>query len=79
MSISKGTIVRTIAFVLVSINLILKACGKPVINVDESVIAGLVEGLITVAVYGVTFWKNNSFSEAAIKADEFLKKLKEGK
>lgn len=79
MKISKGTIIRTIAFVIVTINLILKACGKPIINVDESLIAGFVEGVVTVTVYVVTFWKNNSFSDAAIKADEFLKQLKEGK
>lgn len=64
---------------IVTINLILKACGKPIINVDESLIARFVEGVVTVTVYVVTFWKNNSFSDAAIKADEFLKQLKEGK
>lgn len=79
MKISKGTIIRLIAFIIVSLNLVLKACGKPIINVDDSIIAGIVEGAITLAVYIVTFWKNNSFSQAAIKADEFLKKLKEGK
>jgi len=33
--------------------------------------------LIEVAVIIVAFWKNNSFTDKAIKADEFLKNLKE--
>ena len=35
-----------------------------------------VETLIEIAIIAVGFWKNNSFSQAAIKADEFLKQLK---
>lgn len=80
MKISKGTIVRLIAVVIVIVNLILKAFGKPIIDIDEGTILAVVEAFITIAVVIVSFWKNNSFSEAAIKADEFLKKLKsEGK
>lgn len=80
MKISKGTIVRLICVMLVIVNLILKAFGKPIIDIDEGTILAVVEAFITIAVVAVGFWKNNSFSEAAIKADEFLKKLKsEGK
>ena len=77
MNISKGTIVRTIAVIIVIINMILKQMGHDVINVSESEILTLVEVLIEVSVIIVAFWKNNSFSEKAIKADEFLKTLKE--
>lgn len=76
MKISKGTIVRLICILFVIINLFLKAIGKPVIDIDEGTILAVVESLITIAVVVVSFWKNNSFSSAAIKADEFLKKLK---
>ena len=79
MKISKGTIVRLIAVLFVIVNLILKAVGKPIVDVDEGTILAFVEAVITIAVIVVSFWKNNSFSQAAIKADEFLKKLKEGK
>lgn len=80
MKISKGTIVRLVGILFVIINLFLKAIGKPVIDIDEGTILAVVESLITIAVVVVSFWKNNSFSNAAIKADEFLKKLKnEGK
>lgn len=77
MSISKGTIVRTISLVIVIINMILKKCGVDVINVSESQILTAVEMLIELAVIIVAFWKNNSYSQNAIKADEFLKNLKE--
>ena len=77
MQISKGTIVRTIMLVIVIINMVLKHFGIDVINVEESQVLTFVETLIEIAVIIVTFWKNNSFTQKAIKADEFLKTLKE--
>ena len=77
MKISKGTIVRTIMLVIVLINMILKHFGLDVIDVSESEILSIVEMLIEIAVIIVTFWKNNSFTDKAIKADEFLETLKE--
>lgn len=76
--ISKGTLVRTIMLVIVLINMILKHFGIDLINVDENQILAFVEAVIEVAVIVVTFWKNNSFTDKAIKADQFLKTLKEG-
>lgn len=76
MKISKGTIIRTIALAVVLLNLLLKALGKPLIDFDEGTALYWLEHIIEVAVIIVTFWKNNSFSENAIKADEFLKQLK---
>jgi SPP1 family holin len=75
--IKKSTIVRTILLLIVLINLILKAFGINLIPVDENIIYNIVELIIEIAIIIVAFWKNNSFSEKAIKADEFLKKLKE--
>ena len=77
MKISKGTIVRTIMLIIVIINLILKQLGHDLINVSESEILTVVEMLIEIAVIVVSFWKNNSYTQNAIKADEFLKHLKE--
>lgn len=77
MKISKGTIVRTIMVVLVIVNVVLKQFGVDAINVSESEILSLVEALIEVVTIVVAFWKNNSFTQNAIKADEFLKTLKE--
>ncbi len=76
MKITKGTIVRLIAVVFVVINLILKALGKNPIDADEGTIGAWVEMILEVAVIITAFWKNNSFSKAAIKADEFLQSLR---
>lgn len=77
-NISKGTIVRTIMLIIVIFNLILKACGKPLIDVEEHTLFYWLEVILEIGVIITTFWKNNSFSKAAIKADDFLKKLKNG-
>lgn len=79
MQISKGTIVRTIMLIIVLVNMILQHFGIDVIKVDESEVLSLVETVINLAVIIVAFWKNNSFTDKAIKADEFLKNLKEEK
>lgn len=76
MRISKGTIVRTIMLIIVIINLVLKQLGHDLINVSESEILTAVEMIIELAVIVVSFWKNNSYTQNAIKADEFLKNLK---
>lgn len=77
MEIKKSTIVRTIIFLIVLINFVLEKCGLDLIPTNESVILTCVELAIEVASMIVVFWKNNSFSKNAIKADEFLRKLRE--
>ena len=77
MKITKSTIVRLILVLLVLVNFILERCGVDIIPADESTILMFVETGIEIAILAVGFWKNNSFTEKAIKADEFLRKLKE--
>lgn len=77
MKISKGTIVRTVMLVIVIINLILKQTGHAIIDVSENEILSVVETIIELAVIIVSFWKNNSYSKNAIKADIFLKELRD--
>ena len=75
MKISKGTIVRTVMLAIVIINLILKQLGLNIIDVSESEILSVIEMVIEIAVIVVSFWKNNSYTKNAIKADEFLKEI----
>lgn len=77
MKISKGTIVRTIMIILVIVNMILGHLGYDLINVEENEVLEFVETIIEIAIIAVGFWKNNSFSEKAIKADKFLQELRE--
>ena len=77
MKISKWTIVRTVLTALVALNLLLKAIGIEVINIDENAVVGIVEALIEVGCIICSWWYNNSFSDAAKRADAFFKTLKE--
>ena len=77
MKITKSTIVRTILVALVIINFVLEKCGIDVIPADEYTVLRVVETVIEIGVIIVAWWKNNSFSPNAIKADEFLKQLRE--
>ena len=76
MKISKSTIIRTILVAIVIINFILEKLGVDLIPADESTVTMFVETFLEIAVIVVGFWKNNSYSEAAIRADEFLKELR---
>lgn len=77
MKITKSTIVRLILVILVVVNFVLEKNGIDVIPAEESTILMFVETGIEIAILAVGFWKNNSFTKEAIKADEFLKELKE--
>ena len=77
MTISKSTIVRTILVLIVIVNFILEKCGLDVIPTDEYTVLMFVETAIEIAILVVGFWKNNSYTEKAIQADEFLKHLRE--
>ena len=77
MKISKWTIVRTIMTALVALNLLLKAIGVEIINVDENAVVGIIEALIEVGCIICIWWYNNSFSDEAKRADAFFKTLKE--
>lgn len=79
MKITKGTIIRTILLVLVVINLILKQTGRPVIDIPEGTIASFVEVVVEIAAIMVAWWKNNSFTENAKKADEYMRQLNNSK
>ena len=77
MKVSKGTIVRTILLLITIINMGLQHFNIDIIKVDESEVASVVEYIIQIAIIVVGFWKNNSYTQKAIEADEFLKGLKE--
>lgn len=79
LKISKGTIARTIMLIIVVVNMVLQHFGIDIIKVDESQVLSFVEIALELAVIITTFWKNNSFTDKAIQADNFLKTLKEGK
>lgn len=73
MKVSKETIVRTVVLFVALLNTVLNACGKnPLPFSDDEVYTGVSAVVATVAAVWA-WWKNNSFTAAAVKADEVLK------
>ena len=76
-NISAGTIARTRVLLLALANQILAMCGKQVLNIADDDIYQVVSILFTIGASAVAWWKNNSFTQEAIKADEIMAELKE--
>ncbi|MEI5994035.1 phage holin [Candidatus Enterococcus mansonii] len=73
---SANTIARTIILFLALFNQILAITGKGTLDIVEDTIYQVVSLIFTIVSTGITWWKNNSFTHAAIKADEILEELK---
>ncbi len=72
-NISKETIARTIVLILALLNNVLTMCGKnPLPFSDDELYVG-VSAVVTVCATLWAWWKNNSFTQNAIEADEFLR------
>ena len=74
--ISAGTIARTACLLLALTNQILSACGKPVLPIESAAVEQLVTAGITTVAALIAWWKNNSFTTAAIQADKYLEDKK---
>lgn len=79
MTISAGTIARTIILVLALLNQILTATGHSVINISDESVNTLISTGFTIVTAIVAWWKNNSFTQSALKADEVMRELKSNK
>lgn len=74
--IETGTIVRTVVLAVALFNQVLVMAGKsPLPFTNEEVTEG-VSMILTAGASIWAWWKNNSFTQAAIKADDVLKNLK---
>lgn len=76
--ISAGTIARTIILLLALVNQCLTMAGVQTIPIVDEDINTIVATVWTVVSAIVAWWKNNSFTSAAIEADKELKHLKGG-
>ena len=79
MTISAGTIARTIILVLALINQLLTAMGHSVINISDESINTLISTGFTIVTAVIAWWKNNSFTQTACMADKILCAEKERK
>lgn len=77
--ISAGTIARTAVLALALTNQVLSALGKPVLPIESTTVEQLVTAGITTVAALISWWKNNSFTSDAIRADGFMKNLRDMK
>ena len=76
MKVKADTIARTICLSLALLNQVLALAGRGRIEFAESDIYQIVSLAATLITSAAAWWKNNSFTEAAIAADEVLKEEK---
>ncbi len=75
-NISAGTIARTAVLLLALTNQVLSALGMPLLPIESTELEQLVTAGITTVAALVAWWKNNSFTTAALEADKTYDRLK---
>ena len=76
MKIKPATIARTAVLALALANQILSAAGKSPLPIDSAALEPWVTTGLTTAAALWAWWKNNSFTPEAIRADELMKEMK---
>jgi len=76
MKIAGGTITRTVILTFALLNQILAALGKSPIPITDEEIQTIVTTVITIIAAVSAWWKNNSFTSEAVRADHYLNKLR---
>lgn len=74
--ITAGTITRTVVLILALVNQILSISGYAVLPIEDAQVETIVSTVWTVAASLWAWWKNNSFTKAAIAGDETMKVAK---
>ena len=77
LKIGKETITRTALLIFALVNQALVIMGKPVLPVSDDQIQEILSLALTIGSSLWAWWENNSFTQAALKADEVLRKEKE--
>lgn len=77
--IDKATVIRTAVLVLAIINNVLALMGKSPLPIGDQELTEIISYGFTVAASLWTWWKNNSFTTAAIEGDKKMKEIKANK
>ena len=75
-TIKTDTIIRTVVLILALVNNCLTMAGHSPLPIEEEWVTNLLSMLFTGAASLWAWWKNNSFTPAAIKADQYMNTLK---
>ena len=76
MRVSKETITRTIVLIFAIINQLLTKKGYNPLPFSDEELYLIASDIILYGSALWAWWKNNSFSEPALEADEYMKELK---
>lgn len=76
MKVSGQTIARTAVLIIALANQLLTAFGANPFPFSDNEVYEAVSIIVSAAASVWAWWKNNSFTAEALKADDFLKKLK---
>ena len=77
-TVKKDTIIRTIVRIVALINQALTLSGKNPLPFEDDEIVNVLSYAFTAAASLWAWWKNNSFTQNAIKADKVLDALNSG-
>lgn len=75
-NIKLDTIIRTVCLVLALVNQCLTMTGHSPLPIEDDQVKEFLSLVFTVAASLWAWWKNNSFTPAAIAADEMMHALK---
>ena len=74
-NVKKDTIIRTVILAFALINTFLNAFGKNTLPFTDDEVSAVISAMFTFVASITAWWKNNSFTDNAIKADEYKEKL----
>ena len=78
MKVTAGTIARTIILGVALANQLLSATGHAALPIADEQVESIVSTGATIIVALAAWWKNNSFTEAAIVGDRVKEKVRYG-
>lgn len=76
LKVKTETIIRTIVLILALANQVLAIYGKEKIPITEEEVYQLISLVVTISSALWAWWKNNSFTLPALKADEYMERLR---
>lgn len=77
LTVTKSTVIRTVVLVIALINQVLTSLGYPILPFTDEQITELISLIFTIGASAWAWWKNNSFTKHAIKADAIKDELKD--
>lgn len=77
MKVSKGTLIRTVVLFVALLNQVLTVSGKNPLPFSSEETEQGVSMLFTMISALTAWWKNNSFTHAALEGDRVMKSIKD--